>query len=340
MSSRFRALKQFSGLRVRPDRTAGSVQLCSAHLKSFASLGRHRCLFWSNALGLLLAGSSALAAAPQPASREFSRVFVIVLENHGTRAVVGNPRLPRLAALAREGALATNDHGVTHPSLPNYVALIAGTHFGVSSDNSNQKFTGATLPDRLEAAGLTWKGYFQSIPRSGFAGNAGGPFWVYVKRHNPFMLFPSIADNPARAAGSVGLGQLEVDLASGKAPSFALIVPDLCHDLHGNINCLNRSTLFTNADEFVGHWVDIIRKSSAWDDRAAIVITFDESEVADRSGGGGQIPTIVLTKTGPQGYVSQAPYNHYGLLRTLTDAWNLPPLGASAAAPMNELFFR
>lgn len=293
-------------------------------------------------LAALLTGAAfaSAPAAPAAPSGGFSHVFLFVLENHGIGSVIGNPQLPRLNALAKEGALALNSHGVTHPSLPNYVALIAGTHFGVSSDNPNQKFTGATLPDRLEAAGLTWKGYFQSIPSAGFKGNYGGPFWVYVKRHNPFMLFPSIADHPARAARSVGLGQLPSDLA-GQAPNFALIVPDLCHDLHGNINCLNRSKLFASADQFIGTWVDAIRASPAWDDRAAIVITFDESESADKSGGGGRIPTIVLTKTGPQGYSTQTSYNHYSLLRTLLDAWKLPPLGESAkAAPMNELFFK
>ncbi|ABF43968.1 hypothetical protein Dgeo_2534 (plasmid) [Deinococcus geothermalis DSM 11300] len=81
--------------------------------------------------------------------------------------------------------------------------------------------------------------------------------------------------------------------------------------------------------------------SSAWDDHAAIVITFDEAEGKDERGGGGRIPTIVLTKTGPHGLQSDRNFNHYSLLRTLTDAWNLKPLGESRnASPMNELFFK
>ncbi len=264
-----------------------------------------------------------------------------MLENHGTGSVIGNARLPALNRLAAQGAVALNNHGVTHPSLPNYVALLAGSNFGSHSDDPNQKFNAPNLADRLEAAGLSWKGYFQGLPRAGFTGNYAGPFWVYVKRHNPFMLFPSVAQNPARAANVVPLDQLERDLQAGKAPTFALIVPDLCHDLHRNVNCMDQARLAANADTFVAKWVNAIRSSPAWDDQAAIVITFDEAEGSDKRVGGGRIPAIVLTRSGPQGYSTETNYNHYSLLRTLTDAWNLAPLGESAqAAPMNEVFFK
>lgn len=280
-------------------------------------------------------------ALAQPVPAPFSHIFVIVLENHSVENVIGNPRLPTLNRLAKEGALATNNHGVAHPSLPNYVALIAGSTFGSRSDNPNQTFSGPTLADELEKAGLTWKGYFQSMPQAGYTGSSGGPFGVYVKRHNPFMLFPAIADNPSRAARSVPLSQLAEDLKTGQVPNFALIVPDNCHNLHLNINCVSASRLAADADAFVGQWVKAIQSNSAWDDRAAIVITFDEAEGQDRRGGGGRIPAIVLTKTGPRGFQNNRSYNHYSLLRTLTDTWGLPPLGESRnAAPMNELFFK
>lgn len=289
-------------------------------------------------LGSLAAG---MAQAQDPALPSFSHVFMFVLENSSSESILGNKHMPVLNRLAEEGAVALNDHGVTHPSLPNYVALIAGSYFGTHSDNASQQFHGTTLPDELEAAGLTWKGYFQSMPRAGFKGNFGGPLWVYVKRHNPFMLFPAIADHPQRAANSVPLPQLTADLSAGKAPNFALIVPDLCHDLHGSVNCFNKAALYARTDAFLGEWVGAIRASSAWDDRAAIVITFDESEGKDTRGGGGQISTIVLTKNGPSGYKTQTNFNHYSLLRTLTDAWKLPPIGEAAkATPMTVLFVK
>lgn len=291
--------------------------------------------------GALASGlSCAQTATPGPLPR-FSHVFLFVFENSSAESILGNKSLPTFNQLAAEGAVALNDHGVTHPSLPNYVSLIAGSYFGTHSDSPAQKFFGPTLPDALEKAGLTWKGYFQSIPRAGFTGNYGGPLWVYVKRHNPFMLFPAIASSPQRAANSVPMGQLSADLKAGTAPNFALVVPDLCHDLHGNVNCFNRERLYQRADAFLAEWVGAIRGSSVWDDHAAIVVTFDESEGQDTREGGGRISTIVLTKNGPGGFKSETNYNHYSLLRTLTDAWGLSPIGEAAkASPMTELFVR
>lgn len=292
-------------------------------------------------LGLLVSGAAQAQAAVQTptALPAFSHVFLFVFENKSAETILGNRHPPTFNKLAQEGALALNSHGVTHPSLPNYVAMIAGTDFGTHSDNPSQKFYGPTLPEALEKAGLTWKGYFQSIPAVGFRGSYGGTFWVYVKRHNPFMLFPALADDPAWAANSVPLGQLPGDLSSGRAPNFALIVPDVCHDMHCNVNCFNKEALFNRADAFLAEWVNAIRRSPAWDEKVAIIITFDEAEASDTRSGGGRIPTIVLTKTGPQGFQSETFYNHYSLLRTLTDAWGLAPIGNPAkATPMTELF--
>ncbi len=296
--------------------------------------------------------TSATAATPTPAAsssgtaqtlspKPFSHVFVFVLENHGYRSIIGNPQLPIINKLAQSGALARQYHGVAHPSLPNYVALIGGATGGSHSNSTSQKFYGPTLPDRLEAAGLTWKGYFQGMPSAGFQGPYSGKWLNYAKKHNPFMLFPAIATRPERAKNSVPLAQLAADLSHNAAPNYAMVVPDLCHDMHGAPNCLNRAQLYKAADQFVGQWVSAVQRSSAWDDNAAIVITFDEAEGSDTTLGGGRIPTIVLTRTGPQGVVSDTTYTHYNLLRTLTDAWKLAPLGESQnVAPMNELFWK
>ena len=43
--------------------------------------------------------------------------------------------------------------------------------------------------------------------------------------------------------------------------------------------------------------------------------------------GGGLVPAVVIDPSGPHHYVSNTPYNHYSLLRTIEDAWGLPELG-------------
>ncbi|MFH4316774.1 alkaline phosphatase family protein, partial [Acinetobacter baumannii] len=82
---------------------------------------------------------------------------MIVLENHSYAQTVGNPNLPTLNRLAKTYGLAANYYGVAHPSLPNYVAMIAGDTFGSRADDPSQRFNGPTLAGQLEAKGLSWR---------------------------------------------------------------------------------------------------------------------------------------------------------------------------------------
>lgn len=283
-------------------------------------------------LAALLMSSAGAAPAPSP----FSHVFVIVMENTGYAQAIGNPNLPTLNALARKYGLATNYTGVAHPSLPNYVALLFGSTFGSRSNDPSQSFGGDNLALQLERASLSWRGYFQGLPSVGWNGGAAGN---YGKKHNPFMLSADIAGNAKRRENVVKLDALSADLNSGKAPNFALIVPDVCHDMHGALNCFWEPGLQRMGDAFIKTWTEKIMASSAWTGNAAIVITFDESEGGDKTGGGGKLATVVITKEGPRGVKSAQPYNHYSLLRTLQDGWGLPPLReAEKAAPMTDLF--
>ncbi len=272
------------------------------------------------------------AATPPPVA--FDHVFLIVLENTSYARAIGNPSLPTLNSLARTYGLATAYTGVAHPSLPNYVALISGSTFDSNSDDTSQRFEGDNLALQLERAGLDWKGYFQGLPSTGWDGGAAGD---YGKKHNPFMLSAVIAGDPARRAKVMSLDPLKADLKAGKVPAFVMIVPDVCHDLHGALNCPPGRALQRTGDVFVKTWTDAIMASPAWSGRSAIVITFDEG--TDDAGGGGRVATVVVTTRGPRGVKSGLLHNHYSLLRTLEEGWGLPPLREAArASPMTDLF--
>ena len=278
---------------------------------------------------------SSVLAAPTP---KLQRVFVFVLENHSLKTVIGNPNLPTLNRLAGTYGYAANYTGVTHPSLPNYVAMIAGDTMGMAGDNPSQRFAGDNLALQLEKAGLSWRGYMQGLPKAGSAADyAGG----YGKKHNPFMLNSDIAGSEARRMNVVPYEQFGVDLGSGSIPNFSFLVPDVCHDMHGAINCLGRASLDRTGDAFIATWTEKIMASPVWKSGAAIVITFDEGGGGDMAGGGGRIATIVLTPGGPRAKVSSVAYNHSSLLRTLEEGFGLPLLrGAKTAAAMNDLFWK
>src|SRR5579859_7797796 len=124
------------------------------------------------------------ARAATPA---FSHIYVIMMENTNYEDVIGNTSdAPYINSLAQTYGFAANYYGVTHPSLPNYVAATAGDFFGTHSDDPTQVFNQQNIVDQLESAGKSWAGYMQSIPSTGYTGAqfpATGS-GLYVKKHD------------------------------------------------------------------------------------------------------------------------------------------------------------
>ena len=68
-----------------------------------------------------------------------------MLENKEDNEIMGRPAAPYLNALARQSAVAANYYAITHPSLPNYLALTGGSTLGYSgSDCGNARSRIAT----------------------------------------------------------------------------------------------------------------------------------------------------------------------------------------------------
>src|ERR1700737_3442615 len=110
---------------------------------------------------------------------QLKHIFYIMMENHDANQIFGNTAdAPYLNQLANSYGVATRYFGVTHPSLPNYLAAISGSSQGVFDDcvaGANVICSGVahlfnvpTLVDQLEAHHLTWKAYMQSLPATGY----------------------------------------------------------------------------------------------------------------------------------------------------------------------------
>jgi hypothetical protein len=249
----------------------------------------------------------------------FSRVVVIVFENKSRDSVVGSPAAPTFAWLSRRYATLTDYRAVAHPSLPNYLALVSGSTQGISSDCTTCVVSARNLADSLEAAGKTWKTYAEGLPRPGFTGPFAGR---YAKKHDPFLYFADVLATPARLRRLVPLSAFAADLASGRLPTFSLVVPDLCHDMH---DCSVAA-----GDSWLKTFLPPVLASPAV--RGGVVfVVFDESD-GSSVGGGGLVPAYVagpLVRTGSR---SSAILDHYSLLRTIEDGLGLPLLGKSATA--------
>jgi phosphatidylinositol-3-phosphatase len=254
----------------------------------------------------------------EPAVPAFRHALVVVFENKEQGEVAGNPVAPTFAALARQYATLSTYEAVTHPSLPNYLALVSGSTHGIQSDCTSCLVRAPSLADTLEQAGLSWKTYAEDLPSPGFAGAEAG---LYAKKHNPFLYFADIAQNRSRRERVVPLGELRRDVDSGRLPDFALVVPNLCHDMH---DCPVAS-----GDQWLRETI-VPLLSEPQLAGSVVFVVFDEGSTDQ--GGGGRVPALALgPSVRPGSHYDQAT-GHYGLLRTLEDAWHLPPLGKSAQA--------
>ncbi len=298
----------------------------------------------------------------------FSHVFVIVMENHSLDAMSAK-EAPYVHELVSRYGYDRNYYGVTHVSLPNYVALLSGHTHHTHSDNPDQTFHGPTLASQLDRAHLRWQAVMQSLPSAGYTGNwypepAGkNPVLMpknalYAKKHDPFMLFPSLL--PVDRTHVVPLHTLTQELTRGKVPDFVWITPNLCDDMHGqpigSAACPSNhpTRLVAMGNAFLARMVPEIMHSRAWTPHSVIFITWDESEIPSHTlnlaawkrwlgagpsaprtfvipVGGGSVPLIVIAKgvTTPRRLSIWA--DHYNLLKTIEAGFRLPYLGHAAS---------
>jgi len=296
---------------------------------------------------------AALAAA-KASAHHFDHVVIIVLENGDYEVAVKDQNL---AALAAHGASFSNFHALFHPSYPNYLAMVAGTDFGIHkrgryladrqanfpSDNAHK-----TIADRLIASGLDFKNYAEELPE----GNC--PFRIdsqhvaqrktgdYVRRHVPFLSFREVqekwCDRVVRVDSTKGNSLLGLDdnifVRDAKAGlvAYSFYTPNMNNDGHN-----------TNVG-VAGAWVrkfldrtfsEKLRKGTL------VIVTFDESDHnADN-----RIFTLFLGDMVKEASQQDAKaldrhYTHYNVLRTIEDNFGLEPLAAGdrEAAPITDIW--
>src|SRR5215469_628212 len=300
-------------------------------------------LFAGTALTIL---TTSAASASAPAASGLNHVFLIMEENNGFQDVIGNAAAPNLNYLANTFGLETDYFG-TSPccSEANYVGLLGGNSFPtVQSDDAYWKNTVAGAPSlitQLDRADVSWKAYLQALPYAGYQGICypakcnGAPDSdpLYVSKHDGIQNFTG---NWTQADWSrqVPIGELAEDLRASDVPRFSYVIPDECHDMHGDPPyCLDSGNIFdpqnqhlvSVGDAYTGHLVHAITSAGFWSKgNNAIIITFDEGDnsagCCDAVPGAGQVATIVVTSHGPRAIKENLPGNHYSTLRSIENA--------------------
>jgi hypothetical protein len=285
-------------------------------------------------------------AAARAKAHHFDRVLIIVLENADYEEGLRNKDL---AALAQQGASFSNLHALFHPSYPNYLAMVAGTDFGVHKGGSflgdrQRDFPNdarhQTIADRLLAAGLEFKQYAEELPQGNCPWNVTtqrvpGDLGNYARRHVPFLSFREVqekfCDRVIRVDSSRSDNYFVQDAQKGLV-AYSFYSPNMNHNGHD-------TTL-----QVAGAWVKKFLDSTFPEKLrhgTLVIVTFDESGGNEDN----RITTLFLgdmVKAANQ----QDPavlgryYTHYSVLRTIEDNFGLDPLTANdrAAAPITDIW--
>ena len=228
---------------------------------------------------------------------------------------------------------------MVHPSQPNYIDMIAGTHFGKLTDD-NVEVSGPNVADLLEAKGLTWKSYQENYP-----GNCNATYGtndhLYMRKHNPFMSFASIRDDPNRCANIVDEKQFLDDVANGDLPNYIFYTPNQIHDGHGTPPyAKTEHERILEGSLWLSTFIPKLLSNPVFKD-TLFVITFDENDVtsdAESISQGSDKPgslirkenliyTVLLGAGVQVGSVDNTRYDHHSGIALLEREWDLGSLG-------------
>ncbi|MGN6300726.1 MAG: alkaline phosphatase family protein [Angustibacter sp.] len=271
------------------------------------------------------AGATGSAPSPRTAAAvapQVSKLLVVVLENHNRSQALS--RMPGLAAQARRYGQATQWYAVAHPSLPNYLELTGGSTFAVRDDRppSSHRLASTSVFGQLLAAHHSVRAYVESMPTTCAQANSGR----YAVRHNAWAYFASAPERAACnrydvPAGTTSSGALHDDVVAGRLPTYAQLVPDVCHDGH---DCS-----LATADAWLGAWLARIEAGPDFTTgRLAVVVTFDEDDHFASNH-----VAFVVAAAQLHGRTVSTRFTHASLAAAPSRLVGLTPLRSAAASP-------
>ena len=263
-------------------------------------------------------------SAARAARAGVTKVLVFMVENHS----LGQMRagMPRTYAFASRHAYATGYRAIRHPSLPNYIAIAAGSTMGVADDGdpSAHHLRGNNVFRQALRSGHTAKVYAESMPRRCALTNRGR----YAVRHNPWTYFSGPRDRAACRRYDVNARRLARDSAAGALPNVGFVIPDVIDDAHDGT--------LAQADAWISRQIGILTAGPDWRaGRLAVVVSADE----DDRHSGNRVLTLVATRAqAPR--VVRRPLSHYSLTGFLEDVLHVRHLREARSAPSLAKAFR
>ena len=250
-----------------------------------------------------------------PTARGVDKVLVFVVENHSAAQMAD--QMPYAASLGQRYGLATAYTASTHPSLPNYLVMAAGSTFGVRDDASpsahplsGPSVFGLAL-EHGRTAGLFAEGMTSTCQLT--------PQGRYAPKHNPWAYFAD--ERAACRRFDRPLPDLGPAVTRGTLPSVGMVIPDLCNDAH---DCS-----LAGADRWFAGWMRRVQAGPDWrSGRLLVVLTADE----DDKHAGNRVLTV-FANPALHHRVVRTPLTHYSLAALLAAAGGAGPPRSAASAP-------
>ncbi len=238
----------------------------------------------------------------------YTHVAWIMLENVGY-SVVGSSGAPYFNQLVADCGLAANYYAISHPSLPNYVALTSGSTQGITDDGEPSEHP-LSVPSIFSQLGSNWRVLAESMPEACDHVTSGD----YAARHNPAVYYTTIGASCRR-------NDVPMALPFNLSASFTMIVPNICDDMH--------SCSESVGDAWLRRMVPLIVASPQYQSSSlALFITFDENDSMPSN----QVPTLVIAPSTPKGDRVGIRFTHYSLLRTTETMLHVGLLGGARTA--------
>ena len=264
----------------------------------------------------------------------YPNVMIIIMENRTKSEVVGSSNFPFFNSLPVQ---LTNMTAITHPSLPNYVALVSGATYGITNDSPGFTIASSNkcLFDRLQTANIPWAVYCENM------GSQAEPWStdnsLYAHKHNPVSWFDSVSGTTVEAAKVKDASHCISDLNGGSAPAFVFYTPNLNDDGH--------DTTGTVPDTWLQGFITQVRGTNWYANHGAVLVVWDEAESNDTTHigswpGGGQIAAAIDTVVASSSIPGKGTaVNHVGTLAGLLQLYgNLSALGSSSDTSNGNLY--
>lgn len=242
----------------------------------------------------------------------YDHIVVVFMENHDYATMVDTSAAAYIHQLMSDPNTAnfTRSYALGHPSQPNYIMFFSGDNQGVTTnDKPVSSFTTPNLAAQLVDEGFTFVTYSEGLPYPGYDGEI---FERYVRKHNPVTNWMGPKRNQVDSALNQPFTAFPTDF--NELPTVSFVIPNLDNDMHDGSIAQGDAWLKTFFEPYI-EW--------AKTHNSLFILTFDEGSYAEDG------DHIITTFTGQ--HIIGGDYNeiinHYNVLRTLQDIYNLPHSG-------------